>query len=119
MIREPEQVLRLRQRSLLDLDIIPTFDLIRPLPVHLGNGIVSLFQSLQAACKWYRDFELFVFQLVNIIGRAIFERSFHLFDCLNDSVRFLGELAFLTKKGQLESIRAKTCDVAYAVTRRN
>ena len=66
-------------------------------------------QVLQTARKGHGDFEFFVFQLIVIIGLAVLQRNFHLFDGLDDSIGFIGELALFTGGDQHGILQQPSC----------
>ena len=96
MIRGLERVLHILSTGFSGRGAILTFDLLKPLAVDLGNGVVLLLETLQTACERGRDFQLLILQLVCIVMGAVLEGRFHLPDCLDYLVCFISEFSFLT-----------------------
>ena len=95
MIRGLERVLHVLSAGFSGRGAILTFDLLKPLTVDLGNGVVLLLETLQTACERGCDFQLLVLQLVCIVTDAVLEGRFHLPDCLDYPVCFISEFSFL------------------------
>lgn len=116
MIQELVQVLpSLVIRYGFDL-IRLTFDLFESLAVQSSDGVVLLFEAGEASRQGNSDFELLIVQLVRAVGLVIFEGSFHLLDRLNDLMRLISELIFLTRNlGQTKNPK-KLKELTYVVT---
>ena len=93
-----------------------TLDLFESLAVQSSDGVVLLFEADDASCQGNSDFELLIVQLVRAVGLVIFEGSFHLLDRLNDLMRLISELIFLTRNlGQTKNPR-ELQELTYVVT---